>query len=194
MGRWCIMGVLSVHRLILPRLDILTLKASTPRVCILYIFTTYTAHCICTKYTIPTALLILHTHAYIDMLFLDYYLEVAQNKPDLATTTEAGGGEVTWTGLFKHSLYSEHFQQALDLTLHTQSAQASTKQPSSLTRFAVLLRHFMIYCIKEKGLYYYRTIALVFIGVFVGTLYLNLQPATDKITEYGKYMSVYCLL
>ena len=130
--------------------------------------------------------------------YVDYYLEVAQNKPDLATTTEAGGGggggDVTWAGLFKHSLYSEHFQQALDLTLHTQAAQASTKQPSSITRFMVLLKHFMIYCMKEKGLYYYRTIALVFIGVFVGTLYLNLQPATDKITEYGKYMylCVYC--
>ena len=90
------------------------------------------------------------------MLFVDYYLEVAQNKPDLATTTETGGGggDVTWAGLFNHSLYSEHFQQALDLTLHTQAAQASTKQPSSLTRFAVLLRHFMIYCMKVKGLYY----------------------------------------
>ena len=120
----------------------------------------------------------------------DYMLELSQSNPatsggvsDNNTSTTTTN---TWASLFTHSSYNADFNHSLQHTLHTQRTQSSTIQPSSVTRFIYLLRYFMIYCIKVRGLYFYRCIALIFISVLVGTLFLNLQPTTDNISLYGK--------
>ena len=115
----------------------------------------------------------------------DYFLSVAQGAPE--TKLHAGGDSAlvpSWPDLFKNSSHYELFQARLEATLQAQEMQSPTQQPSSVSRFVYLLRHFLAYDLMARGLYVYRLIALIFIAVFIGTLFLNLQPTTDKITLY----------
>ena len=116
----------------------------------------------------------------------DYYLSVAQDAPE-TKPPHAGDDSAlvpSWPDLFKGSTHCELFQARLEATLQAQETQLPTQQPSSVTRFVYLLRHFLAYDLMARGLYVYRLIALIFIAVFIGTLFLNLQPTTDTITLY----------
>lgn len=48
-----------------------------------------------------------------------------------------------------------------------------------------MLRYFSFYYIRERGYYVFRLAALIVISVFTGTLWLNLQPTTENISDYA---------
>lgn len=68
--------------------------------------------------------------------------------------------------------------------VHAKVHTDSPLQPSALLRFKYMFEYFMTYFIKEKGFYVYRLLALIIVGVFVGTLFLNLSPTTQNINSY----------
>ena len=115
----------------------------------------------------------------------DYYLDLVQRAPD---TKQHVGDDFalnpSWSDLYNRSPHCEQFVARFEATLQTQGSHEPAQQPSSTARFIYLLQHFLAYDLKARGLYVHRVIALVFTAVFVGTLFLNLQPTSDKIALY----------
>ena len=108
----------------------------------------------------------------------DYYLDLVQGDGE-------GPG---WRTLFEKSRYNTKYQHALEAAGKSTVSKPPPAAPSSLLRFGYMLRHFVIYFTKEKGLYLYRLIALILLAIFVGTLYLNLQATTNNIPNYAGAM------
>ena len=109
----------------------------------------------------------------------DYYLELAQG--DAAEGT-------TWQTRFEESRFNIKYQVALAEAAKSAVSKPPPASPSSLLRFGYMLQYFVIYFAKEKGLYFYRMIALIFLAIFVGTLYLNLQATSNSIANYAGAM------
>lgn len=109
----------------------------------------------------------------------DYYLDLVQQGGDEAPK---------WQALFEESPYHTKYQLALDDSTKSTVSKPPPPAPSSLLRFGYMLRHFVVYFAKEKGLYLYRMITLIFLAIFIGTLYLNLQATTNNIANYAGAM------
>jgi len=76
-------------------------------------------------------------------------------------------------------------------------AKPPAPQPSLAFRFVTMFQHFMMYSIREPGLYIYRLYSFVIIAIFIGTLFLNLETNTDHITQFAGslyFTSLGCLL
>jgi hypothetical protein len=108
----------------------------------------------------------------------DYYLDLAQ--------TDADGS--SWQTRFEESRFHSKYQIAFGEAVKSAVSKPPPAAPSSLLRFRYMLRHFVVYFAKEKGLYLYRMIALILLAIFVGTLYLNLQATTNNIPNYAGAM------
>jgi len=59
------------------------------------------------------------------------------------------------------------------------------KPPNSTTRFILLLNFFRKYYSRNIGFYYLRLVFLIIVALFVGTLFLRLQPTTNSISLYA---------
>jgi ABC-type multidrug transport system ATPase subunit len=111
----------------------------------------------------------------------DYYLELAQKSPKTDQS-------ITWRDVFEKSKYYTKFLNEMHNTIISKVSKPSAVQPSAFTRFGYVFKYFMSYFLVERGFYVNRLLALIIIGVFIGTLFLNLQPQTDKITLYAGAM------
>jgi hypothetical protein len=108
----------------------------------------------------------------------DYYLDLAQG--------EAEGP--SWQTRFEESRFNMKYLIAVADSVKAAVSKPPPAAPSSLRRFGYMLRYFLVYYAKEKGLYFYRMLALIFLAIFVGTLYLNLQATSNNIPNYAGAM------
>lgn len=111
----------------------------------------------------------------------DYYLNLVQNKP----TQHTEEAPVTWDGLFRKSKFQSQFDELLENTLACDVKKPVSALPSLLTRLSIMIKYFGFYYIRERRYYVFRLCALILIAVFTGTLWLNLQPTTENISDYA---------
>jgi hypothetical protein len=119
----------------------------------------------------------------------DYYLELAQQSP---TTGDA----VTWKELFVKSPQCRAYLEELETAISSAVTKPSPLSPSAAVRFGFMFKHFMYYFAKERGLYFNRLLAVILLGVFLGTLFLDLSPTTDNIGNYvgAMFMASVCVM
>ena len=101
----------------------------------------------------------------------DYYLDIVQT-------------DAQWKDKFIKSPFSDAFNKHLEAVFNSNAIQAQAVQPSMWSRFSTMFMHFMVYFIRERGMYINRALALIIIAVFLGTLYLRLDATTDNIANY----------
>ncbi len=107
----------------------------------------------------------------------DYYLDLAQKPPNQSTKESP----ITWLELFQSSPYYTKFQAELAKNINARVQKPMAAQPTSLARFKYLFQYFMYYFSRERGFYVNRLYALILLGIFIGTLYLDLETKTSKI-------------
>ena len=93
-------------------------------------------------------------------------------------------GAHSWREAFDSSSAGIKYYEKIAEIVHAKVHTDSPQQPSAFIRFKYMFEYFMLYFIKEKGFYVYRLVALIIVGVFVGTLFLNLSPNTQNINSY----------
>ena len=108
----------------------------------------------------------------------DYYLDLAQISSD----------KFNWHERFEESVYHTTFQSDLHIAMHASFPRLPPSPPSQLKRFGYMLRYFMTYFAKEKGLYFYRTIALAVISLFCGSMFFQLTATTSNVSKYSGAM------
>jgi hypothetical protein len=124
----------------------------------------------------------------------DYYLELAQHNPKGDVGNDA---QSTWNTLFNQHQAKVTFETQMKAVASSSVTKPVAKQPSSLTRFHYLFRYFLSYYLQERGFYVNRLYSLVIIGVFIGTMFLNLKTSTDQITLYAGvvfFSTISCML
>lgn len=112
----------------------------------------------------------------------DYYLDLVQKPPS--------EGEL-WCNLFAGHRSGSHFIEHIDSVLEAKMNKEAPSQPSAVVRFGTMFRYFMSYFLAERGFYVFRLGALILIAVFVGTLYLRLEPTTTNISASPTRVFVY---
>jgi hypothetical protein len=105
----------------------------------------------------------------------DYYLEIVQHAP--------ASGE-TWKDLFSKSEYCTIYSNVLADIIAQNCQLKPVEVPSVLSRFSTMFAHFTKYNIQERGIYVHRLIALIVIAIFMGTLFLQLEPTTNELGSY----------
>ena len=105
----------------------------------------------------------------------DYYLELVP-KP-----LEDGK---SWPELFSKSPHSANYTTVLSQAVASKAKMEISGRPSAIFRFWITFVYFMKYFMKEPGIFFYRLAALIFIAVFAGTLYLNLQETMQDISGF----------
>lgn len=110
----------------------------------------------------------------------DYYLDLVQHPPS--------DSNKTWSELYANSELSTNFNMSLNEAINSSVKRDPSEQPSLATRMSVMFVHFMTYFWKQPGFYVYRLYALIVVGFFSGTLFLQLSPNTEHIGHYSGTM------
>ena len=108
----------------------------------------------------------------------DYYLELALISSD----------KTDWQECFEQSEFHTAYQAALDEATHASFSKPPPAPPSQFRRFGHMLWYFLTYFAKEKGLYFYRMLALVVIALFCGSMFFRLTATTNNISKYSGAM------
>jgi ABC-type multidrug transport system ATPase subunit len=109
----------------------------------------------------------------------DYYLDLALKPPS---------NEETWPALFQKSPYAaQYFDQTFKYASYNLPIQ-SPPYPSFASRFQTMLHHFSRYLLIEPGYLVYRLFALIATGIFLGTLFLQLETKTNQLNSYSGAM------
>jgi ABC-type multidrug transport system ATPase subunit len=112
----------------------------------------------------------------------DYYLDLV-NKPPINS-----GDKSTWTEVYVSSTFYNQFSQVLGNTMSahfTAIAPPPPAPPSSLSRLEILINYFSTYYYRETGIYWLRLAFLTIVALFLGTLFLQLTPNTNNISQYS---------
>lgn len=136
----------------------------------------------------------------------DFYLDLVNNDPSNVTTNNNGNhhdvvnvddgtannvhngndSHDTWSILYKKSVFYKNYSKILIKTIENSLlASNPRKPPNSTTRFILLLDFFRKYYSRNIGFYYLRLVFLIIVALFVGTLFLRLQPTTNSISQYA---------
>jgi len=137
----------------------------------------------------------------------DFYLDLVNNDPsNVATNNNGNDHDVvnvnddgtankvhngndshdTWSILYKKSIFYKNYSKILIKTIENSLlASNPRKPPNSTTRFLLLLDFFRKYYSRNIGFYYLRLVFLIIVALFVGTLFLRLQPTTNSISLYA---------
>ena len=137
----------------------------------------------------------------------DFYLDLVNNDPSNVTTSNNGNNHDvvnvddegtannvhngndshdTWSILYKKSIFYKNYSKILIKTIENSLlASNPRKPPNSTTRFLLLLDFFRKYYSRNIGFYYLRLVFLIIVALFVGTLFLRLQPTTNSISLYA---------
>lgn len=106
----------------------------------------------------------------------DYYLDIIQQPP-------AKEGD-TWKDMFAASDSMKKHMECMDALAASNIKLDQAEGPAIVSRFVTMFQHFMMYFIRERGIYVYRLGALIVIALFMGTLYLQLDTNTNNIPLY----------
>lgn len=111
----------------------------------------------------------------------DFYLDLISTAPQSAVerhrlTAPAVTASSTWTSLYKAGRYVEPVSAP-------QGPPAPRVAPvSELSRLPVLVRRILVFNFRAPE-YYLRTMQLVLMAIYLGTLYLRLPKDTSRLTE-----------
>ncbi|CAE7391918.1 ABCG23, partial [Symbiodinium microadriaticum] len=105
----------------------------------------------------------------------DYYLDLVQDAPP---------DDTSWTNHFTASSFGKQYFRTLEQIGANATDKMASATPSTLTRLYVMTMHFFGYFLKDPGYFIYRIYALLFIAVFEGTLFLDLDAETGQINAY----------
>lgn len=137
----------------------------------------------------------------------DFFLEVISNPPsvtELSTSTKTHlDGDVEMGAPTRHDDWGKHFEaSAVGVQLHADLADIGRPLSSSLSslrnkvvslsltpsvgqRLYIQTEFFLRYYVVNPGYYVYRFVFMILGGLFSGTMFLNLEPFTDRIGEYA---------
>lgn len=104
----------------------------------------------------------------------DYYLDVVSHPPREEVKT--------WSALFlewNNSLISRDDGKILSETA------AAPLAPDTFSRFKILCQFFIRYYLRDQGFYFLRIAFLIIVALFMGTLFLQLRPTTNNISQYS---------
>ena len=111
---------------------------------------------------------------------VDFYLDIVSKAP------KEGDAVTTWGDVFRGSTQSASYLAVVARTVGRSEPAGSPPQlPSNLSRLAILVSFFTTYYTRDRGFYYLRFAFLVLIALFIGTLFLQLQPNTDNLSKYS---------
>lgn len=111
----------------------------------------------------------------------DYYLEkIYKPVPD---ALEAKGFKL-WRDVFGASAIGKKMASKLGAANHG-NVESSDDLPTFTSRFVVLLKFYLGYYWAAPGYYIYRAMYLLVSAIFIGTLFLNLEPDTTELTLYS---------
>lgn len=114
----------------------------------------------------------------------DYYLDLVQQQQQ-----QVPADEINWQERFEASAYHSAYQSELhNNTTNASFSKLPPAPPSTLNRFKYMLRYFMTYFAKEKGLYLYRMLALAVLSLFCGSMFFQLTATTNNISKYSGAM------
>ncbi len=120
----------------------------------------------------------------VDVNPADFFLDLVSTSPQTNDKKE-----ITWTDLYYSSTMYNNFQDVLNISISTSSnAQRDATAepiPTIFARFICLMKFFSRYYLRDIGFYYLRIGFLIIIAIFIGTLFLQLDPSTDKIPQYS---------
>lgn len=118
---------------------------------------------------------------------VDFYLDIVSKPPVVSTPPkEEGGAVTTWGDVFRGSAQSASYLVVVARTVDRSEPAGSPPQlPSNLSRLAILVSFFTKYYTRDTGFYYLRFAFLVAIALFIGTLFLQLEPNTDNLSKYS---------
>lgn len=110
----------------------------------------------------------------------DYYLELIHKpiqKPETAGRIEIPDG-ASWRSMFESTIGSS----ALVPTNGEVSVpEVSTVWDQSITNLVFMIKYYF----REPGYYFFRLLFLIVIALFVGTMFLRLNPTTKNISNYA---------
>lgn len=112
----------------------------------------------------------------------DYYLELAQKPIE-------GEDGASWNSKFTSSTFGDDFKK--NLTIAALPVEVETQsQPSFMARFVYMLKYFFMYLLKQPSFFVLKMFALIALALFLGSLYLDLQPTTENIQMYSGAMFI----
>lgn len=111
----------------------------------------------------------------------DFYLDMVNKPPQ-----NEDGSPTTWTKIYFSTTFQSNFNKLMTMTIsHSTAANEPLRPPSSIKRFEILIEFFAKYYYRETGIYWLRTVFLVIVALFLGTLFLQLVPNTNNISQYS---------
>lgn len=113
----------------------------------------------------------------------DYYLDLIYKPPQHEPTK-------TWTDLFNRtsqgqSLISRTRRLASLPAVALPDAPTAPIRPTDSSRTMTLMSYFSTFYLRETGIYPLRMVFLSCIGIFIGTMFLDLVAETSQLTKYG---------
>jgi hypothetical protein len=122
----------------------------------------------------------------------DFYLDLVTAAPNNKGDDKGSkdGDLKTWSELYYASTMYTNFDAVMNASM-TASGSAANKDanaepiPGFASRLSCLIKFFLRYYYRDTGFYYLRIVFLTIVAVFIGTLFLQLDPTTDKIPQYS---------
>eukprot|EP01041_Mallomonas_annulata_P004532 gene4532-8997_t len=115
----------------------------------------------------------------------DFYMDLILSPPMVDT-------DITWRDMFI-SFNSRLILSSKDgAVATTYDNDADLKAPTQFKKFYILLSYFFNCYLRDVSLYWFRTIVLIAISIYSGTIWYNLHPSTDHLMDYAS--SLYYLL
>jgi ABC-type multidrug transport system ATPase subunit len=120
----------------------------------------------------------------------DKFLEAASSTPV---------GYATWAACYDANPVKREAAKVLEESRATGGggAHAQFGQPSESSRFVLLIKKLSLQYWRTPGAYFYRLITIILFGFFAGSLYSDLKPETESLTEitgcifFGLWCSLY---
>lgn len=130
----------------------------------------------------------------LDVNPADFYLDLVSDSPgaDKNNGEERRNNEkdsMSWSEMYYSSTMYTNFDAVMNASVagssNAQKDASAEPVPGFLSRLICLMKFFLRYYTRDIGFYYLRVAFLVIVAVFIGTLFLRLDPTTDKIPQYS---------
>jgi ABC-type multidrug transport system ATPase subunit len=109
----------------------------------------------------------------------DFYMDTILVPPTFGEAKE-------WRQVYLASSLGQKMMENLKKLRDTKHTDINeTIQPNAFSRFLTVSKFYLKYYITNPGYYIYRVLYLICCGVFIGTLFLNLETNTSQLTLYS---------
>ena len=122
----------------------------------------------------------------------DFYLDLISKLPSLQNTDDSK--KVLWRDLYADSEYMEKVNESIPKDFA--EVPVSTDTPSMYSRVAIFVAFFLRYYYVNPGYYLYRMLYLLLSGLYVGSVFISLDPNIENLGDYSGaiFFAIWCTL